>query len=325
MKKYKIAIPEMPIEKSELPKRILEKCELLEGIKGQRGDNNVLLSMISDADAIIFNSSNSITSELMQHGKNLKVAFKSGAWPENIDFDYAKHHNIAVGWTPAANAQSVAEYTVLMILAAQKKYVHAIHSMANGAWRNQSHIGRDISGQTVGIVGLGGIGLRVAKILQAMGANIIAFDPFASENVFLDSNISNVSFEYLLEQSDIISIHCLLTNETKKMFNEQAFKKMKSSALLVNSARGGMIDETALYHALTTGELQMAVLDVYEEEPLPMNHPLRTLDNVLLTPHIAARTKEATYRECAWAIEGCLDYLEGNDINNAVIVLPENN
>ena len=325
MNKYKIAIPEMPIERSELPERILEKCDVIEGIKGQRGDNDVLLSMIPDADAIIVNSSNSITAELMQQGKKLKVAFKSGAWPENIDFDYAKNHNIAVGWTPAANAQSVAEYTVLMILVSQKKYIHAINSMTSGAWRNQSHIGRDIFGQTVGIVGIGGIGLRVAKILQAMGADIIAFDPFAKEEVFRDNHISNVSFDNLLMQSDIISIHCLLTDETKKMFNEQTFKKMKPSAILVNSARGGMIDEEALYHALTTDELQMAVLDVYGEEPLPMNHPLRTLDNVLLTPHVAARTKEAAYRECVWAIEGCLDYLEGNKINNAVIVLPEKN
>ncbi len=323
MAKYKIAIPEMPIDRSLLPSRVLELCEIIEGVKGERGGNDVLLSMISDADGIVFNSSNNINADLMKQGNKLKVAFKSGAWPENIDFDYAKKHGIGVGWTPAANAQSVAEYTVLMMLASQKKYVYAANTMAQGAWRNQEHIGRDICGQTVGIIGLGGIGQKVACMIKGFGTEVIAYDPFTKDEVFAACGVKRVSFDELLKTADIVSIHCLVTDETRKMFNKTAFAKMKSSAVLINSARGAMIDEDALYEALTTGQIRMAALDVYAEEPPVMDNPLRSLDNVVLTPHVAARTEEAAYRECAWAIEGCLDYLEGNEVKNAAIVYPE--
>ena len=152
---------------------------------------------------------------------------------------------------------------------------------------------------------------------------MIAYDPYMEDAVFERENIKRVSFEELLKQADVVSIHCLLTDDTKGMFNEDAFKKMKSSAILVNSARGGMIDETALIDALRNGEISGAALDVYAKEPLAMDHPLRTVDNIIMTPHVAARTKESAYRECVWAIQGALDYLHGREINNATIIYPD--
>lgn len=322
-KKFKIAIPELPIERSDLPAWILEECELLEGEKGVRGDNSQLLKFIGTADAIIFNSSNSITADLMKKAPELKVAFKSGAWPENIDFSYARMNGIAVGWTPEANAQSVAEYTVLLMLAACKRFIQAADALLEDGWRDQTLLGGDISGKTIGIIGLGAIGRKVASILKGFQSCVIAYDPYMEDAVFERENIKRVSFEELLKQADVVSIHCLLTDDTKGMFNEDAFKKMKSSAILVNSARGGMIDETALIDALRNGEISGAALDVYAKEPLAMDHPLRTVDNIIMTPHVAARTKESAYRECVWAIQGALDYLHGREINNATIIYPD--
>ena len=322
-KKYKIAIPEMPIDRSELPTWVLEECELLEGEKGQRGGNEVLMKDIADVDAIIFNSSNNITPELMQMAPNLKIVFKSGAWPENVDFDYAKSHNIAVGWTPTANSQSVAEFTVLLMLAAEKKFIHAVESFREGAWRNQSHLGHDLYGKVVGLVGLGNIARVVAATLKALGSQVIAYDPYLTDEVFAELGVERVTFDELLDKSDIVSIHCLLTDETRHMFNRETFAKMKDSAILVNIARGGMVDEPALIEALNSGKLRGAALDVHAVEPPPMDDPLRTMENVIMTPHVAARTYEAAYRECAWAIMGCLDYLHGRPIHDAKVVFPD--
>lgn len=322
-KKYKIAIPELPIERTQIPVHILEECELLEGQKGVRGDNDQLLKLIETSDACIFNSSNSITSDLMKKAPELKIAFKSGAWPENIDFSYARMHGIAVGWTPEANAQSVAEYTVLLMLAAIKGFMHASTALSEGGWRDQTLLGGDICGKTVGVIGLGAIGRKVASILKGFQASVVAYDPYMNDNVFEREQIKRVSFEELLIRADIISIHCLLTDDTRKMFDEEAFKKMKSSAILVNSARGGMIDEIALVEALRNGEISGAALDVYASEPLAMEHPLRSMEHVIMTPHVAARTKEAAYRECIWAIQGALDYLNGREIKNATVIFPD--
>ena len=321
-KKIKIAIPELPIDNASLPSDILENCELFEGEKGKRGDNSTLTNVISEVDAIVFNSSNNITEELMKSAPNLKIVFKSGAWPENVDFEYAKNNGIAVGWTPGANAQSVAEYTVMLMLAASKKFLHGADTISKGKWRDQSHIGQDICGKTVGLIGLGAIGCKVAKMIKGFSAKVIAYDPYIKTEVFEKEQITSVSFDELLAQADLVSLHCLLTDNTRKMLNDTAFRKMKKTAILINSARGGLVDEDALVKAIQDKKIAGAALDVFSEEPLPKDHPLQKFDNVTLTPHMAARTNESAYRECVWALQGIVDYLQGNQINNARVVVP---
>ncbi len=323
--KFQIAIPELPIDRSKLPQQIFEECDLLEGDKNIRGDNSQLLQVIDQVDAIIFNSSNDINAELMQSAPKLKIAFKSGARPENIDYTYAKSHGIAVGWTPAANAQSVAEYTILLMMSALRNITQAERILAQGGWRNQCGLGHDICGLTVGLVGLGGIGCHVAAMLKGFQANVIAFDPYTPDSTFEKNGVLRVTLDDLLTQADIVSIHCLLTNETRNMFNHSVFSRMKPSAILVNSARGGMIDEAALFDALQSHQIAGAALDVYASEPPAPDHPFRSLNNIIMTPHIAARTEEASWRECTWAIQGALDYLNGRPIENAVVITPEKN
>lgn len=324
-RKFRIAIPELPIERSLLPEHIFEECELLEGNKAIRGDNTQLMESISDVDAIIFNSSNVIDEELMKQAAKLKIVFKSGARPENVDYSYAKAHGIAVGWTPRANVQSVAEYTILLMLSGLRQFVEATAIFAAGGWRNQCGLGYDLSNRTVGLVGFGGIGQQVAKMLKGFGAEVIAYDPYMSKEVFDQSNVERVGFSNLLTRSDIISIHCMLTKETKDLFNQEAFNQMKKGALLVNTARGGILNEAALMEALDAQKIAGAALDVYAQEPPAVNHPFRKTDRIITTPHIAARTQEASYRECVWAIEGALDYMNGRKLQNVVVIAPENN
>lgn len=325
MTKFKIAIPELPIDRSLLPEHIFEECELFEGDKSVRGDNDQLMKHIKEVDAVIFNSSNMIDEDLMKQAPKLKIAFKSGARPENVDYDYAKAHGVAIGWTPAANSQSVAEYTILLMLASLKRFVEGNRVFRQGGWRNDCDLGHDLSGRTVGLVGFGGIGQKVAKMLTAFDVKLMAYDPYTPDEVFEKYEVDRVSFEEILVQCDIVSIHCMLTDETRNMFNREAFQKMKEGAILINSARGGMIDEVALEEAIQSKKIFGAGLDVYAEEPPAEDHVFRNLVNLTGTPHIAARTQEASYRECAWAIEGALDYLKGREPQNVVIVAPKNN
>lgn len=322
-KKFRIAIPELPVLREELPEELLEECELLEGEKGVRGDNEQLLKLMGTADAVIFNSSNSVTAELMKMGPELKIAFKSGSRPENIDFDYAREHGIAVGWTPDANSQSVAEYTVLLMLAACKQFQEGIQAVAEGRWRDGTGLGGDLAGSTIGLIGLGPIGRRTAALLKGFQARLIACSPHAGDEVFQQLGIARVSLEELLEQSDIVSLHCAVTEDTRGMLGAEAFSRMKSSAILVNTARGALIDEAALVHALENGQIRAAALDVYASEPLAENHPLRRMDQVILTPHAAARTRRSAWQECVWAIRGALDYLQGRELCHVTVIFPD--
>src|SRR5699024_9523799 len=227
-----------------------------------------------------------------------------------IDFNYAENNGIAVGWSPAANARSVAEYTLLLILAANKKFSHAIKTLELGGWRNESHLGEDIKGKRIGIVGLGAIGKEVSVFLKALSVDVIGYDPFLDEEGFDNIGVKKVSFDKLIQTSDVITIHSPLTKDTNKMFNKEVFTKMKNDSIIINTARGGLIDEEELIKSLKTQEIKGAALDVFAEEPLPLSSELRKLNNVILTPHIAARTTQSSIKEILWAIQGAFNYLE---------------
>lgn len=317
--KHRIAISDLALEMVEISDNILSECELL---VGDFSDSKWLLKIMRNADAIIFDSSNDINSNFMKAAPNLKIAFKSGAWPENVDFDYAKKNGIAVGWTPGANAQSVAEYTILLILAAQRKFLLAVDTIKQGGWRGGEHIGFELYNKTIGIVGAGAIGLKVASMFQGFNGKVLVYDPYQDDNALKEKGITSVNYNELLEESDIISIHCLLTEETRQMFNKAAFEKMKTNAILINTARGGLINEFDLIQALRNGDIRGAALDVFSEEPPSLESDLRKLDNIILTPHVSAFSKESAYRETMWALQGAIDYLSNKKTHNVKIILP---
>jgi len=254
-------------------------------------DRAELLEQIKDADILVVRSGTQVDAEVIRAGTNLKGIARYGVGLDNIDTQAAKERGIPVVNAAAASGQSVAELTIALMLAVLRQVPKGDAGLRKGEWRKKQIQGRTLQGKTLGIVGTGAIGQVVAKIALAFGATVIGYDVIIYDEV-LAPGVKYVSWDELLEQADIITIHVPLLPATAKMFNAAAFQQMKSTAILVNTARGGVVDQVALYAALKAGEIAGAGLDVFETEP-PGEDPLFTLDNVVGTPHIAGQTQEA--------------------------------
>jgi D-3-phosphoglycerate dehydrogenase len=239
-----------------------------------------------------------ISKEIIESAPDLKIIAKHGIGYDNIDVNYAKERNIYVINVPHDNADSTSEFTITLILALLKKVTMADQEMKMGIFERNNFLGNEIMGKTLGIVGVGFIGRKVAEKLAGFGMRFVGYDPYVKEKIIKAgyAEIEMLDFDELLSQSDIITIHTPLTSHTKNLFNKSTFSKMKSNSWLINAARGGIVNELDLYESLKNGCIAGAALDVYESEPKPIdpNHPLLTLeDKIILTPHIAAYTKEA--------------------------------
>ncbi|MEE9602770.1 MAG: 2-hydroxyacid dehydrogenase, partial [Thermoguttaceae bacterium] len=229
----------------------------------------------------------------LEAAKNLKVIglLRSGA--ENIDVPYATSRGISVLNTPGRNARAVAECTMGMILAEIRNLARSHHHLNCGQWRRSFANSEDIPelyGKTVGLVGYGAVGRLMAGYLEAFGSRIVAYDPYCTDD---PAPAELVPLDELLGQSDVVSIHARLTEETEHLIGREQLALMKPSAVLVNTARSGLIDEEALIEALSQRRIMGAALDVFDTEPLPPDHPLVKLDNVTITPHLAGSTRDA--------------------------------
>ena len=222
---------------------------------------------------------------------NLKVIVRGGVGLDTIDHEYARSKGIAVMNTPLASSASVAELAIGYMFALARSSYKATSSMKAEKWDKKSFEGDEIGGKTLGLIGVGNIGQEVAKRANALGMTVLAYDPYVKEA----EGIKLVSLDELLAQSDYISLHLPKTNESANMISTSQFGKMKKGVRIVNCARGGIIDENALYEALTNGRVAGAALDVFAEEP-PTDWKLLKLDNVIGSPHIGAATKEAQAR-----------------------------
>ncbi len=251
---------------------------------------------IGDLDAIIIRSATKVRKEFIDAAKNLKVIGRAGVGLDNVDVDYAKSKGIKVLNTPGATSISVAELVIGLILAVMRKIAYADRGMRRGEWPKKKCKGIEMYGKTLGIIGIGRIGREVAKRAKAFGMKIIYYDVFKLD----DRTASELGVEYrdlddLIEEADVITLHVPLLPETKHMINAERIAKMKDGAIVINAARGGVVDEEALYEALKSGKLYGAALDVYEHEPLKESK-LFELDNIVLTPHIGAQAKEGQTR-----------------------------
>jgi D-3-phosphoglycerate dehydrogenase len=255
-------------------------------------DNEGILSKIENYDAIIVRSRTKVTKDIIEKGKNLKVIGRAGIGVDNIAVDFATQKKIPVVFAPRGSTQSVAELTMAYILSLARMIPKADRSMKNGKWEKKKFKGMELSGKTLGLVGSGRIGSEVARLAQAFGMRTIACDPYVPSEILEKQCIHCVDLGECLSQSDFVSIHSLLTDETRGMIGEEKLKMMKKTAFIINCARGGIIQEEALYKALTEGWIAGAALDVYEDEP-PKNNKLIELDNVICTPHIGASTGDA--------------------------------
>ncbi|PIV70258.1 MAG: phosphoglycerate dehydrogenase [Euryarchaeota archaeon CG01_land_8_20_14_3_00_38_12] len=289
----------------EAIKMLKEKHEVVFSELDPKG----LLNEIEKYDALVIRSRTKVTKEVIKKGKNLKVIGRAGVGVDNIDVPEATKRKIPVVNAPGGATVSVAELTFAHMLSLARNLSKSDKTMKNGEWEKKTLKGTELCDKTLGLIGSGRIGTEVGKMAIAFGMKVIVYDPYLSKETAEEQGFELADLDSLLKNSDFISIHTPLTDETKKMIDEKEFKKMKNTAFIVNCARGGIIDENALYNSLKEGKIRGAALDVYENEP-PKNSPLLTLDNIVFTPHIGASTKEAQIRAGTITAEQVLKVLK---------------
>ena len=254
-----------------------------------------ILPIVGGYHALVSRSETRVTRELIDAGARLKVIARAAVGVGNIDVDYATEKGILVINTPGKNTNSAAELTVGLLLAAMRKVVPAHQRMAQRGWGRHDFTGRELQGKTLGIVGLGNVGHRVARFAQAFEMDVLAYDPYIADEAFERHHARKVELAELVEQADVITVHVPLYSETLGMIGAEQFARMKDGVVILNVARGGVIDETALLAALRSGKVGAAGIDTWAEEPPPDN-PFVELPNVVMTPHIGASTQEAQRR-----------------------------
>ncbi len=256
----------------------------------------------------------------MQAGTNLKVLGRAGVGVDNIDVDYATRRGIVVLNAPGGNVVSAAEHTFALLLALVRHIAQADASLRGGKWERSRFKGIELHGKTLGLAGAGRIGTEVARRGRAFGMRVIAYDPYLSRERAEQLGIELVTLPDLLDEADVVSVHTPLTDETRRLIGAKELALMKPTAYLVNAARGGVVDEAALAQALEGGKLAGAALDVFEQEPVPANHPLLKLENVVVIPHLGAATREAQKSVGIEICEAVRDALIFGDYRSAVNV-----
>ena len=258
-----------------------------------------LNASLADADALVVRSATKVTKELLTHAKKLKVVARAGIGLDNVDAKECETRGIKVINTPGASRNAVAELAIGMIIGAMRNIQKAHYQMKNGVWDKKHLTGAELGGKTLGVIGYGRIGSAVGHKAAALGMNIIAYNPPPRHEDGIALFVE--SLDELLSKADVITLHTIMTEETKHMINRETIAKMKDGVFLINTARGALINEEALYEACKSGKVAGAALDVYESEPY--KGKLLELDNVYFTPHIGAGTKEAQMRIGAELVE----------------------
>ena len=246
--------------------------------------------------------------------RSCKILTRFGVGYDQVDLKAASRYHIAVARTTNANMNGVAEMAVTLMLSAVRQLKKNMKCVATGEWKKE--VVHEISGSTVGILGFGAIGQRVATLLKGFNCHIIAYDPFPNRKAAEEKNVTLVSLEELFRTADSITIHVPYTEQTHHLVNTKLLSLMKPTAVLVNTAPGNIVDEGAPYYALSGGKIAGAGFDVFAEEPLPLSSPLLSLDNVILTPHVSSQTKESLWKIYKMAIDITADFFEGKGSKN---------
>lgn len=276
-----------------------------------------LMESLATAQALIVRNRTQVNQELIAKAPQLQVVGRLGVGLDNIDMDLCKEKGITVYPAVGANAQAVAEYVIATAFILLRGAFLASSQVVDGSWpRNKLSNGLEVSGKTLGLVGFGGIGRLTASLARGLGMKIVAYDPMiaADSSVWNETGASCLSLEDLLRQSDVISLHVPLTNDTRHLINAEQLALMKIQAVLINTSRGGIVDEQALVCALKAGKLRGAALDVFEDEPVKAGNSLPDMPNLILTPHIAGLTEEANERVSGVIAEKVMGYLQENGV-----------
>jgi D-3-phosphoglycerate dehydrogenase len=279
-----------------------------------------LAAKIRGCHGLIIRSGSRVTAEVIEAATELKVIGRAGIGVDNIDVQAATKKGIVVMNTPAGNNVTTAEHAISMMLALARQIPQATASMKSGKWEKNRFIGSEVFNKVLGVVGLGNIGSLVAERALGLKMRVIAYDPFISKEVVRRLGIELVELDELYSRADFITVHTPLLPETRNLISEAAFAKMKPGVRIINCARGGIVDETALCNAIKTGKVVGAALDVFLEEPPPPSNPLLALDQVICTPHLGAATDEAQTNVAVAIAQQIVNYLTTGVIQDAVNV-----
>lgn len=278
-----------------------------------------LKAMIGDYDALMIRSGTQVTADVIKAGARLRIIGRAGVGVDNVDVPTATQQGVLVVNSPEGNTIAAAEQALALMLSLSRHVPQAHASTMAGGWDRKKYVGNELYKKVLGVVGLGKIGSHVARVCNAMGMEVIAYDPFISADRAQQMQVRLSSLENLFEQADYITLHLPRTPDTENLVNAELLGKMKSTARLVNCARGGIIDESALADALTAGVIGGAALDVYAQEPLAADSPLRSVqERLILTPHLGASTTEAQENVAVDVAEQIRDVLLGLPARSAV-------
>jgi len=289
-------------------------------MRGSGVEDPKFLEALKQADAILCGNDLMVNDEVLDMAPGVKVIAKMGAGLDTVDIDAASRHDAIVFHTPGANNQAVADHTFALMLNVARKIIYCDRSLREKRWEHTKIMGLEIWQKTLGLIGLGAIGRCVALRAKGFAMKVVAHDPYWPEAFAVEQGIARVEIDELLRVSDVISIHAPLTPENRGMIDARALKTMKTTAILINAARGGIVNEADLYHGLKNKVIAGAGIDVFENEP-PGDSPLLELDNVVLTPHTAAFTFEGMNNMSVGVVEQLIEYGKGN--KPAHIVNPE--
>ncbi len=273
---------------------------------------------LASTDALIIRSETKVTADLLDSAARLRVIGRAGVGVDNVDVPAATRRGILVTNAPEGNTVAAAEHALALLLSLARNVPAAHTSMRSGEWKRSKFMGHELLGKTLGLIGLGRIGGEVAGRARAFGMQVIACDPLITVDKAREQGVELVELKTLLRRADYISLHATLTPETKHLLGRREFQAMKRGVRIVNCARGGMVDETALAEAIRRGQVAGAALDVFETEPPPKGHPLLTLDPVIMTPHLGASTEEAQENVSVAIAEQVRDYLLRGVVRSAV-------
>ncbi|WP_082232011.1 phosphoglycerate dehydrogenase [Halobacillus massiliensis] len=297
-------------------KPLLEAADI-EAVMDSSLSHEELLNELKNSDALIVRSQTQVTRELFENAPNLKIVGRAGVGVDNIDLDAATDHGVVVVNAPDGNTISTAEHTMAMLMSLARNIPQAYHQLKQNRWERKKFVGVELKNKTLGIVGFGRIGREVAHRAKGHRMNVIAFDPFLTKEKAEKAGVQHGELEEVLQQADFLTVHTPLIDKTKHLINKETIKLMKPGARILNCARGGIVEEDALYEAIQNGKIAGAALDVFEEEPA-IDHPLLSLEEVIATPHLGASTVEAQENVATDVSYDIIEQLRGGSVKHPV-------
>jgi D-3-phosphoglycerate dehydrogenase len=280
-------------------------------------EGDALFDAVSDADGLIVRSGTAVSEELFAAAPDLQIVGRAGIGVDNIDIDAATNHGVVVANAPEGNVRAAAEHTVAMAFATARSIPQAHARLTDGEWAKGEFLGTEVNGKTLGVVGLGRVGQEVAKRLASLGMDLVAYDPYISEERADQLGAELVDLDSCLTRAEFLTVHVPLTDETEGLIGEEELAELQDGYLL-NCARGGVVDENALAEAVSDGVLQGAALDVFAEEPLPADSPLLSVEDIVVTPHLGASTAAAQEHVAVTTADQVLAAFTGEPVVNAL-------